>query len=88
MALSTEPAESLAIGERVRVVQADSEYTGCRGSVTEVALDDDGQPVGYWVAIDGENGVTRPFLADGLVRQSARKARLRWVGAESEVREA
>ncbi len=57
-------------GDRVRICRADSEYTGCRGSVAQAPGAAPGEqgmlPLGYFVAIDGENGVTRPFLAEDL----------------------
>lgn len=57
-------------GDRVRVVTGESAYTGCRGTVaapgSEVPPGPDGEPLGCYVAIDGENGRTRPFLAAEL----------------------
>ena len=60
-------------GDRVRIRRPDSEYTGCRGSVAPapgLAADrSEGQgtlPLGYFVAIDGENGVVRPFLLEDI----------------------
>ena len=54
------------IGVRVRVTTPESSYTGCRGTVAEPASEvppgPDGEPLGCYVAIDGENGRTRPFL--------------------------
>lgn len=55
-------------GDRVRVCEPNSEYTGCRGTIA----DDPGTqqqgvlPLGHMVAIDGENGVARPFLIQHL----------------------
>ncbi len=55
-------------GDRVRIKTADSEYTGCRGTICK----DPAEAVagvaslGFFVAIDGENGRTRPFLATDL----------------------
>jgi hypothetical protein len=55
-------------GDRVRVCALDTEYTGCRGTVADdPALAADGvTPIGHHVAIDGENGVLRPFLVQDL----------------------
>jgi len=55
-------------GDRVRIRNPQSEYTGCRGTITDEAA---GQAIGvtalgHFVAIDGENGRTRPFLANDL----------------------
>lgn len=76
-------------GDRVRVIQGRSAYTGCRGTVVEApgtrAGGDPSQlPLGYFVAIDGENGVARPFLAEALERIAAVSSR----GRVAEVREA
>ena len=69
---------SLKPGDRVRVIAPQSPYTGCRGTV----LEDPGArqgvtPLGYYVAIDGENGRARPFLATELQRLVAVSARRR-----------
>ncbi|HKK50785.1 MAG TPA: hypothetical protein VKA74_04325 [Myxococcota bacterium] len=52
-------------GDRVRIKNPSSEYTGCRGTIA-----DDPAPgvavLGHHVAIDGENGITRPFLLGDL----------------------
>ncbi len=66
-------------GDRVRVTQEQSPYTGCRGTVTEASGPcGDGQlPLGYYVTIDGENGVARPFLTDALERITAVASRPR-----------
>ena len=57
-------------GDRVRVVTADSDYTGCRGTLahppTAVPAGPRGEPLGYYVAIDGEKGRPRPFLTEEL----------------------
>lgn len=70
-------------GERVRVIKASSPYTGCRGAIVEASGPaEDGQlPLGYHVAIDGENGLTRPFLAGDLAPVRAAKVRDRTVAA-------
>jgi len=64
-------------GDRVRIVEPDGPYTGCRGTVLEAsgAAEGDQLPLGYFVAIDGENGVARPFLAAALERVTAAAAR-------------
>lgn len=55
-------------GDRVRIKNPVSEYTGCRGTIVLDATDQpDGLlPLGHFVAIDGENGRTRPFLIEDL----------------------
>ena len=64
----SQPEAQLAIrfeqGDRVRVIQAESPYTGCRGTIADASGSaDDGQPpLDYHVAIDGENGVVRPSV--------------------------
>ena len=73
-------------GDRVRVVHGLSPYTGCRGTVVEPPgqrghADQDQLPLGYFVAIDGENGVARPFLADALERIAAVSTRSHGVDA-------
>ena len=62
-------------GERVRVIRAGSAYTGCRGSIVEASGPAQGGqlPLGYHVAIDGENGLSRAFLASDLARLRAVK---------------
>jgi hypothetical protein len=56
---------TLRRGVRVRVLNPNSEYTGCRGTVADP--DEPGVPaLGRLVAIDGENGITRPFLVGDL----------------------
>lgn len=67
-------------GDRVRVINPNHEYTGSRGTIADAPSD---QPagvavLGHQVAIDGENGVTRPFLVTDLeplraVRSGARR---------------
>lgn len=67
----------LSAGDRVRVTKSPSPYTGCRGVVVEVSGPDadGGAPLGYYVAIDGENGLRRPFLAGDLEAVTALKVR-------------
>ena len=63
-------------GDRVRIARPDSVYTGCRGTVAKhPGGDPDSTPLGYHVAIDGENGLTRPFLTHELARLTAVKVR-------------
>ena len=63
---------SFRVGDRVRIVTAENPYTGCRGTVAEpasaVPAGPDGEPLGCYVAIDGENGLARPFLAEEIER--------------------
>jgi hypothetical protein len=70
--LNFEPL-ALEPGDRVRIRKPDSEYTGCRGTIAPAPgtrmPSQAGQatlPLGYFVAIDGENGVARPFLSAEL----------------------
>jgi hypothetical protein len=56
---------SLRRGDRVRVRNPHSEYTGCRGTVVD-ADEADVTALGRLVAVDGENGIARPFLAADL----------------------
>ena len=67
------------IGDRVRIVTSESAYTGCRGTVARppaiVPQGEVGLPLGYYVAVDGENGRLRPFLTGELER--LRLARVR-----------
>ncbi|MEE2674312.1 MAG: hypothetical protein VX466_10985 [Myxococcota bacterium] len=57
-------------GDRVRIISVQGAYTGCRGTLarspSEVPLGPSGDPLGYYVAIDGENGRLRPFLSQEL----------------------
>jgi hypothetical protein len=63
-------------GDRVRIRNPRSEYTGCRGTIAEEPADGV-VALGHWVAIDGENGVTRPFLVDDLELLQAARVRSR-----------
>ena len=57
-------------GDRVRIRNPHSEYTGCRGTIVDP--DEPGVAVlGRLVAIDGENGIARPFLVGDLERLRA-----------------
>jgi hypothetical protein len=68
-------------GDRVRILAPHSEYTGCRGTVVDP--DEPGvAALGRLVAIDGENGVARPFLVGELERLRAAR-----VGPRSEIRQ-
>ena len=73
------------LGDRVRIVKPQSAYTGCRGVVVEMSGQGEGDapPLGYYVAIDGENGVSRPFLVDDLAPLLAAKVRRRNVAARA-----
>ena len=52
-------------GDRVRILDPRSEYTGCRGTIADP--DEPGVTAfGRLVAIDGENGIARPFLVGDL----------------------
>lgn len=55
-------------GDRVRIKNSESEYTGCRGTICEDPAEAVAgvSSLGFFVAIDGENGRTRPFLAADL----------------------
>jgi hypothetical protein len=70
-------------GDRVRIVHPNHEYTGSRGTIADAGhADADGVTVlGYEVAIDGENGLTRPFLAAELEPLRAARAGTRSMGA-------
>ncbi|MBW2388050.1 MAG: hypothetical protein JRG89_06395 [Deltaproteobacteria bacterium] len=65
-------------GDRVRVIAGQSPYTGCRGTIVEDSGPAQGGqlPLGYYVAIDGENGVAQPFLTDALERIAAVSSRV------------
>ena len=54
-------------GDRVRIKNSQSEYTGCRGTIADQPSSDGVTQLGHLVAIDGENGITRPFLVADLV---------------------
>jgi hypothetical protein len=61
---------SLRQGDRVRIRNPHSEYTGCRGTVVDP--DEAGvSALGRLIAIDGENGIARPFLVGDLERLCA-----------------
>lgn len=64
------PLPVLRQGDRVRVRNPHSEYTGCRGTIVDA--DEPGvTALGRLVAVDGENGVARPFLVADLERMRA-----------------
>ena len=76
-------------GDRVRVINPNHEYTGSRGTIADAPSD---QPagvavLGHQVAIDGENGVTRPFLVADLAPLRAVRAGDRRRAAPSTGRE-
>lgn len=79
MTVGVDPETAFVVGDRVRIVARDNPYTGCRGTVAEppypVPSAGDGEPIGYYVAVDGENGRARPFLCRELER--VRVARVR-----------
>jgi hypothetical protein len=78
------------VGDRVRITRPDSAYTGCRGTVADVPGGDDTRTIalGCHIAIDGENGVSRPFLNHELQDIAAVKSRGRNVGASRAVDQA
>ena len=64
-------------GDRVRIKNPHSEYTGCRGTIVIQSGD---QPpgmsvLGHFVAIDGENGRVRPFVISDLERLTGARIR-------------
>jgi hypothetical protein len=71
-------------GDRVRVIQSEGPYTGCRGTIADApgSGDPDPLPLGYHVAIDGENGVVRPFLVGALEKIAAVSSRRRHAEAD------
>ena len=63
-------------GDRVRIKNSQSEYTGCRGTIADQPLADSSvAQLGHLVAIDGENGMTRAFLVADLVPLRAASVR-------------
>ncbi len=66
-------------GDRVRIKNPHSEYTGCRGTIADRIADqpasDSVTQLGHLVAIDGENGVARPFLVGDLLPLRAASVR-------------
>ena len=73
-------------GDRVRIRNPISEYTGCRGTIVDAADQPTGvTPLGHFVAIDGENGRTRAFLLDDLELLQA--ARVRGRSDRDEIRD-
>jgi hypothetical protein len=71
-------------GDRVRVVTVESAYTGCRGTLATAPAEGScglsDEPLGYYVAIDGEKGRPRPFLVQEL--ELLRAARVRGTGGD------
>ncbi len=78
---------SLHQGDRVRVRNPISEYTGCRGTIVQAACEPPAgvTALGHFVAIDGENGRTRAFLVDDLELLQA--ARVRGRSDRDEIRD-
>ncbi len=74
-------------GDRVRVRKIKSEYTGCRGVIAEGSVSGEGNDsaLGYFVAIDGENGRLRPFLVADLELLRAASVRHPAIEAEREL---
>ncbi|MBJ18033.1 MAG: hypothetical protein GY910_09100 [bacterium] len=66
-------------GDRVRITTRNSEYTGCRGTIADSVGDPPAavSVLGHDVAIDGENGMTRPFLVADLEALRAVRVRSR-----------
>ena len=77
---------SFSPGDRVRIKNPLSEYTGSRGTIVVDAADQPQGvlPLGHFVAIDGENGRTRPFLVSDLERLLVARVR---PPSESQTRE-
>jgi hypothetical protein len=75
-------------GDRVRIKNPVSEYTGCRGTIVVDAADQPTGllPLGHFVAIDGENGRTRPFLVADLERLEAARVKRARPNVSSEER--
>lgn len=74
-------------GDRVRIRHPESEYTGCRGTIVAGPGSNDPHtlPLGFYVAVDGENGVAQPFLSQDLDRVAARAVRSSRAAAENAV---
>lgn len=73
-------------GDRVRIRNPHSEYTGCRGTIADSeaetrAADAGVSALGHRVAIDGENGIARPFLIGDLELLRAARVEPRAVDA-------
>lgn len=66
-------------GDRVRIIDPNHEYTGSRGTIADPAEQADAglSILGHHVAIDGENGRTRPFLVSELEPLRVMRARPR-----------
>lgn len=61
-------------GDRVRVIHPNHEYTGARGTIADPPEEAGVALLGHHVAIDGENGLTRPFLVADLQPLRAMRA--------------
>ena len=71
-------------GDRVRIKNTKSEYTGCRGTIADQPSAGSVTQLGHLVAIDGENGMTRPFLVGDLLPLRAARVRSDGAAAHSE----
>jgi hypothetical protein len=82
-------SKGFTTGDRVRICRPESEYTGCRGTITDGV---DGQPegvtpLGHFVAVDGENGLVRPFLIQDLALLRPASVRLTRQNAQQNTRQ-
>jgi hypothetical protein len=70
-------ASPFRCGDRVRIIDPNHEYTGSRGTIADPEEHADAGilMLGHHVAIDGENGRTRPFLVSELEPLRAMRAR-------------
>ncbi len=81
-------------GDRVRIIHPTSEYTGCRGTIADPPTAggpgesaDGVTRLGHHVAIDGENGILRPFLVSDLQPlQAVRAGRTRRAGSQAKTK--
>jgi hypothetical protein len=73
-------------GDRVRIKNPSSEYTGCRGTIAE-ETPPGVTALGHHVAIDGENGVARPFLTSELEPIRVARVRARSTSSQSQQRD-
>jgi len=66
-------------GDRVRIINPNNEYTGCRGTIADSSSEQSAgiTVLGHEVAVDGENGMTRPFLVADLELLRAARTRPR-----------
>ena len=70
---------SFQSGDRIRITNPWSEYTGCRGTISDPPGEQSSgvTVLGHEVAIDGENGRTRPFLVADFEKLRAVRVRSR-----------